>query len=213
MKWAVLVGGRGSNLQALLDHGLEVALVVSHREGVGALAVATAHRVRSATLLPSRFPSRLEYGRALRQALDAAEVDAIAMAGFMRWLDAETVEAWAGRVFNIHPSLLPAFSGINAVAQALAHGVQWTGVTVHLVDQGQDSGPIVAQVPVPVMRGDTELRLAQRIHEAEHQLYGRVLKAYEDRNFELVGQRVIWRIEPPQIEGGTHAVGIDQRYR
>jgi len=210
MKWSVLVGGKGSNLQALLDHSLEVGLVISHREGVGALQVAEAHGLAHTTILPGAFGSRAEYGQALRDALERTHIEAIALAGFMRWLDGETVAAWSGKIFNIHPSLLPAFGGMNAVGQALAHGVRWTGVTIHLVDEGEDSGPIVAQVPVPVLGDDTEESLSERIHRIEHQIYGPVLKAFEAESFGVHGRRVIWRHDIEGFEGGRYAVGIDQ---
>ncbi len=193
MRWAVLVGGAGSNLAALLERGVGVELVVSHRAGVGALAIARAHRVPAAVLLPSRYPSREAYGEALRQAFDDAAIDAVAMAGFLRWLDAETVQAYRGRIFNVHPSLLPAFPGLHAIRQALAYGVRWTGVTVHLVDEGQDTGPVVAQEPVPVEPADTEESLAARIHAVEHRLYGDVLQAFERQRFFVSGRRAIWR--------------------
>lgn len=209
MKWAVLVGGTGSNLAALLRHGLGVELVVSHRRGVLALEVAREYGVPTVTLLPNAYPSREAYGDALRAELVQAKVDAVALAGFMRWLDCETVNAWSGRIFNIHPSLLPSFSGLNAVAQALAHGVRWTGVTVHVVDEGEDSGPIVAQVPVPIHRNDTEETLSARIHRAEHALYGPVLKAYEAKGFEVQGRNVVWHTGAPDLERGSYAVGVD----
>lgn len=193
MKWAVLVGGTGSNLRAFLERGLEVCVVVSHRRDAGALDVAAEYNIPAVVLLPKHFRDRDDYGRALGRELAMAGAEGVALAGFMRWLDTATVQTWSGRIFNIHPSLLPAFAGLNAVGQALAHGVQWTGVTVHLVDEGQDSGPIVAQVPVEVTEGDTEASLSERIHCVEHSLYWQVLHAFEERKFYVEGARVHWR--------------------
>ncbi len=193
MRWAVLVGGTGSNLAALLDRGIDIGLVVSHRAEVGALVIARAHRVPAAVLLPSRYASREAYGADLRQTLENAAIDAVAMAGFLRWLDTDTVRSYRGRIFNIHPSLLPAFPGLHAIGQALVYGVRWTGVTVHLVDEGRDSGPVVAQEPVPVEPEDDEESLAARIHAVEHRLYGDVLQAFEQQRFFVCGRKVVWR--------------------
>ena len=192
VRWAVLVGGTGSNLEALIQKGISVELVVSHKRQVRALEIARRHHIWHETLLPASYADRDAYGQALRRLLDGAKIDAIALAGFMRWLDPLTVETYRNRIFNIHPSLLPAFSGLNAVAQALAYGVGWTGVTVHLVDEGEDSGPIVAQEPVKVQPGDTEASLAERIHRVEHRLYGEVLQAFEHERFAVNGRRVVW---------------------
>jgi phosphoribosylglycinamide formyltransferase-1 len=210
MKWAVLVGGTGSNLSALLDYGLDVAVVISHRLGVGALDVAERHGVLTKILLANDYSSRRLYGAELRAVLTANGVEAVALAGFMRWLDRETVSEYAGKMFNIHPSLLPSFPGLHAVRQAIQHGVRWTGVTVHVVDDGQDTGPIVAQVPVPVLGTDTEDSLSHRIHRAEHALYGPVLRAFELHQFNIDGSRVVWRTEALGLERGQHAVGINQ---
>lgn len=192
MRWAVLVGGQGTNLEALLRAGLSVDLVVSHRAGVRALAVAETHRVESQVLLPRAFPDRDSYGRALVSIFRERGIEAVALAGFMRWLDPGTVDAYRGRIFNVHPSLLPAFRGLNAVGQALAYGVAWTGVTVHLVDEGEDTGPIVAQEPVRVLDSDDEETLAARIHAVEHRLYPETLVAFEQGAFHLDGRRVRW---------------------
>ncbi len=210
MKWAVLVGGTGSNLRALLEQSLTVGLVISHRADAGALDIARSHGIAVCTLLPRDYPSRASYGQALRHQLTQAKIDAIALAGFMRWLDGDTVQAWWGKIFNIHPSLLPAFSGLHAVRQALAYGVSWTGVTVHVVDQGEDSGPIVAQIPIAVLPGDSEESLSERIHQVEHRLYAAVLKAFEAGSFYVDGRQVVWNRPVPGLERGNYAVGIDQ---
>lgn len=200
MRWAVLVGGTGSNLAAILQSGFPVAVVVSHRKSAGALDIARRHGIPAEYLLPAQYPGRAEYDAALRRLLSRYEVEAIAMAGFLRWLHPETISAYPGRIVNIHPSLLPAFPGLNAVEQAYDHGVRWTGVTVHFVDEGHDSGPIIAQVPVPRHEHDRVEDLAARIHAAEHRLYPAVLKALEDGGIQwqpaaVPGERarVIWK--------------------
>lgn len=179
MRWAVLVGGRGSNLAALLRAGIDVGLVVSHRAGVGALEVARAGAVPATVLEPKAFVDRAAYDRALLRVLEASGVDGVVLAGFLRILGPEVVDAYAGRLLNVHPSLLPAFPGLHAPRQALAAGVRVTGTTVHFVDRGMDTGPIIAQVPVPVWPEDTEATLTARIQAVEHRLLPRVVRLVE----------------------------------
>lgn len=171
---AVLSSGAGTNLQALLDDprvGPHVALVVSDREGAGALDRARAAGVEAVHLDPKDHASREDYDLAVLERLREASIGAVCLAGFMRILTPPIVRAFEGRMLNIHPSLLPAFPGANAVRDALAWGVKVTGVTVHLVDEEVDHGPIVLQEAVPVLEGDDEATLHARIQEAEHRLY------------------------------------------
>jgi phosphoribosylglycinamide formyltransferase-1 len=179
----VLISGRGSNLQAILDAiatgnlDARVRLVISNRPGVQGLARAEAAGV------PTCVVNHKEYGS--RQAFDAAMVEAlrshgacwIVLAGFMRIVTPVLLDAFPQRVINIHPSLLPAFPGVNAQAAALAHGVRIAGCTVHLVDAGTDTGPMLAQAAVPIIDGDTEESLSERILQREHQLLVHVLSA------------------------------------
>ncbi|MCY0881862.1 MAG: phosphoribosylglycinamide formyltransferase, partial [Firmicutes bacterium] len=155
MKWAVLVGGTGSNLEAMLKAGAPISLVVSHRAGVRALDIAAQYRVPAITVLPKDFASRTAYDDYLLRLLVDCGIDAVALAGFMRWMGSNIVEAYRGRLVNIHPSLLPAFAGLHAIEQAYDAGVFWTGVTVHFVDEGHDTGPIIAQSVVPRYAQDT----------------------------------------------------------
>ena len=164
MRFAVLVSGRGSNLQAILDERAagrlapaEIACVVSDNPTAGALD-RKAH------------PDRASFEAELLAALAARGVEAVALAGFMRILSADFVRAFHDRILNIHPSLLPAFPGAHGVRDALAWGVKVAGCTVHLVDDGTDTGPIVLQAAVPVLPGDDELALARRILVEEHRL-------------------------------------------
>lgn len=185
MRWAVLVGGAGSNLRAILESGLPVHLVVSHKTGVGALDIAAAHHVPTVVITRHELPDRGAYDRALVGALEAHQIDRIAMAGFLRWLQPDTITRYAGAIVNLHPSLLPAYPGLHAIDRAFADGVLWTGVSVHFVDEGHDTGPIVAQAPVPRFSDDTLEDLEARIHETEHQLYPAVLQAVDRRHVSL----------------------------
>jgi phosphoribosylglycinamide formyltransferase-1 len=175
----VLGSGQGSNFVAIADAiaagtvPAEVALVLSDVDGAGILAHARSRGIPAMFLPPGPFRTRLDETaeRAAVAALQAAGVDLVVLAGFMRLLKAEFLGAFSGRVVNIHPSLLPAFPGLAAWKQALDYGVQVTGCTVHFVDAGVDSGPIIGQRAVPVLASDTAETLHQRIHAAEHALY------------------------------------------
>ncbi|MEI9938002.1 MAG: phosphoribosylglycinamide formyltransferase [Pseudomonadota bacterium] len=178
----VLVSGVGSNLQAILDAisagtlNARVKLVIANRPGAQALDRARAAGVRALTIPHQDFASREAFDRALVSALRAAEVNWIVLAGFMRVLTSEFLSAYEGRIINIHPSLLPAFPGVDATKQALDYGVKLTGCTVHFVDRGVDSGKIIAQRAVPVESGDDVSSLAARVHAAEHELFVDVLR-------------------------------------
>jgi phosphoribosylglycinamide formyltransferase-1 len=200
MRWAVLVGGTGSNLRALLSEDVPVALVVSHRSGVGAIAIAEEFGVPVEVLTKGDYPDRQHYDRVLCQTLRRYHIDAIAMAGFLRWLTKETVDAFRGRIVNIHPSLLPAFPGLHAIDQAYRYGVRWTGVTVHFVDEGQDTGPIIAQVPVRVDPGTSLKELEAAIHKVEHYLYPKVVAAL-DHHSVVLGEdgKIEWRVPQEEV--------------
>jgi phosphoribosylglycinamide formyltransferase-1 len=173
----VLVSGSGSNLQALLDasaqedYPAEVACVVSNVATAFALERARKAGVRAVVLDHKAFGSRADFDRALSETLRSAGVEWVCLAGFMRLLSADFLAGFPGRVLNIHPSLLPAFPGLHAQRQALERGVKIAGCTVHFVDAGMDTGPIIAQAAVPVLPGDDEARLSARILAEEHRLY------------------------------------------
>ena len=181
LRLGVLVSGNGSNLQAILDAveagqlAAKVAVVISNRAHVFALARAERAGVPALTIPHKNFENRLAFDRALVSALQAAEVDWVVLAGFMRVLTPEFLHAYPGRVINIHPALLPAFPGVDGIGQALSYGVKLTGCTVHFVDQGVDSGRIIAQRAVEVLPQDDHDKLAQRMHAAEHELLVSVL--------------------------------------
>ncbi|WP_224367218.1 phosphoribosylglycinamide formyltransferase [Hyalangium versicolor] len=174
----VLVSGSGSNLQALLDacaqpdYPAEVACVVSNVPTAYALERARKARVPSVVVLEHKaFTSRVDFDRALGEELRKAGVEWVCLAGFMRLLGADFLAGFPGRVLNIHPALLPAFPGLHAQRQALERGVKIAGCTVHFVDAGTDTGPIIAQAAVPVLPGDDEASLSARILLEEHRLY------------------------------------------
>jgi phosphoribosylglycinamide formyltransferase-1 len=197
LRVAVLASGRGSNLQAILeasrrpDFPARVVLVVSDRERAPALERAAAHGVPGVFLNPKDFGDREAYDAALGRRLEDARVGLVCLAGFMRILGGAFIRAWAGRVMNIHPSLLPAFPGLHAQRQALDHGVKVAGATVHFVDAGVDSGPIILQSSVPVESDDTEQTLAARILAEEHRLYPEAVRLFAEGRLRLVGRRVV----------------------
>jgi phosphoribosylglycinamide formyltransferase 1 len=193
----VLVSGSGTNLQAILDAqargdlGAEVRVVISNKAGVRALERAAAAGVPSRVLPHKEFSSRESYDDALVAVLREHRVEIVALAGFMRLVTPRLLEAFPQRVVNIHPSLLPAFPGLHAQRQALEHGARVSGCTVHLVDSGLDSGPIIAQAAVPVLDGDDEAALTARILTEEHRLYPAALRAIAEGRVAVHGRRVV----------------------
>ena len=179
---AVLISGRGSNLQALIDAAgqegfpAEVALVVSDRPDVQGLQRAERAGIARRVLVPKELGGRAAFEVALSEALNEAAIDLICLAGFMRIFTAEFVARWEGRMINIHPSLLPAFPGLDSHQQALEAGVKLHGCSVHFVDAGVDSGPIIGQAAVPVLPDDDVDSLADRVLAEEHRLYPRCLE-------------------------------------
>jgi phosphoribosylglycinamide formyltransferase-1 len=178
----VLVSGNGTNLQAILDATRDgsldarVSCVISNKTDAMALERAARAGVPALAIPHQTFDTRAAFDRALVSALREHGAEWIVLAGFMRVLTPELLRAFPGRVVNVHPSLLPSFPGTNAMRQALAHGVKLTGCTVHFVDEGVDSGPIIAQRAVEVVDGDDEHTLAERMHAAEHALLVGVLR-------------------------------------
>jgi phosphoribosylglycinamide formyltransferase 1 len=192
----VLVSGRGSNLQALLDacrtpgFPARIAVVISDREHAPALDRARAAGVGTLWINPKDFADREHFDAALVRELEARKVGLVCQAGFMRILSPTYVRAFAGRALNIHPSLLPAFPGLHPHRQALDHGVKVSGATVHFVEEGVDSGPIVLQAAVPVEPGDTEATLAARVLIEEHRIYPAAVRLFAEGRLEIVGRRV-----------------------
>jgi phosphoribosylglycinamide formyltransferase-1 len=192
----VLASGRGSNLQALLDAqkrgelGGEIVVVFSNVEGAAALDRARRAGI-PAVFRDHRGRKRDEFDAEVAQILNGHGVELVCLAGYMRLLSPGFVRAFEGRVLNVHPALLPAFPGLHAQRQALEHGAKVSGATVHLVDAGLDSGPIVLQEAVRVLPDDTEDTLSARILEAEHRIYPRAVRALLEGRCRLEGRRVI----------------------
>lgn len=192
----VLASGRGSNLQAILDacarpgYPARVVVVISDRERAAALDRARAAGVEALWLNPKDFGDRETYDRALVRELQARGVGLVCQAGYMRILSPVYIRAFGGRALNVHPSLLPAFPGLHAQRQALDQGVKVAGATVHFVDEGVDTGPIVLQAAVPVEPGDTEETLAARILVQEHRLYPEAIRLFAEGRLRIEGRRV-----------------------
>jgi phosphoribosylglycinamide formyltransferase 1 len=196
---AVLVSGSGTNLQALLDHpvcGPRIALVLSDRPDVKALERAASDGIESAVLEPKDFEDRTTFDRAVVDLLHDRGIDVVVSAGYMRMLGPAVLEAYGGRWLNVHPSLLPAFPGTSGVADALAYGVRVTGVTVFLVDEGMDTGPVVMQEAIEVREDDDWDSLEARVHEVEHRLLPAATAALVEGRIRVDSRKVT-------IDGGS----------
>lgn len=192
----ILISGRGSNFEAIADSvedgelDAEIAVVISNRAEARGLEAARA-RGLNAVCLPSKGLDREVYDRMLAAELHKADVELVCLAGFMRLLSAGFIREFPNRILNIHPSLLPAFPGLDAQHQALAHGVKITGCTVHFVDEDLDAGPIVIQAAVPVMDDDTEGTLSARILKQEHRIYSEAIGIVIAGKYRVEGRRVL----------------------
>ena len=199
----IIGSGKGSNFVALADAiaagqvPAEIALVLSDVESAGILEHGRHRNLPARYIAPGKFRTKLDEDaeRAFVAALQAAKVDLIVLAGFMRVLKGDFLRAFEGRIVNIHPSLLPSFPGLEAWKQALDHGVKVTGCTVHFVDAGVDSGAIIGQQTVPVLDNDTAETLHARIHAAEHQLYPKCVAAIARGEISAQGRLVVRRSE------------------
>ena len=204
LRVGVLASGSGTNLQALLDAcaqegaPAEIAVVISNVAAAYAAVRARIARVPTELIEHPKFPDRGAFERALAEALERHRVELVCLAGFMRLLGPAFLSRFPGRVLNMHPALLPSFPGLHAVRQALERGVKVAGCTVHFVDEGTDTGPIVAQAAVPVLAGDDEAALAARILAEEHKLYPRVIRLFAEGRVRLEGRRVLVDAAPAQ---------------
>ena len=192
----VLASGRGTNLQALLDacaapdFPARIAVVISDRERAAALDRARAAGVEAVWLNPTDYADRERFDLALVRELEKRQVGLVCQAGYMRILSAAYIRAFYGRALNVHPSLLPAFPGLHAQRQALDHGVKTAGATVHFVDEGVDTGPIILQAAVPVQAADTEESLAARILVEEHRIYPEAVRLFAEGRLHVAGRKV-----------------------
>ncbi|NLZ27697.1 MAG: phosphoribosylglycinamide formyltransferase [Firmicutes bacterium] len=194
---AVLASGEGTNLQAIMDAvdkgeiAGKVVLVISDRHEAKALVRARKKNIRALFIDPAEYGGRADYDSALVAALQKENVDLVVMAGFMRMLSATMIDTFRGKIMNIHPSLLPSFPGCEGVKQAMEHGVKVTGCTVHFVDEGLDTGPIIIQDSVVVLQDDTLETLQQRIHSVEYRSYIRAIDLYCRDMIKVEGRRCI----------------------
>ena len=199
-KLAVLVSGRGSNLQAIIDSidreelDAHLSIVISNTKDAMALKRAEKHGIKTIFIDPSTYLNSKEYDKALLLKLKEFSIDLICLAGYMRILGEEVIQTFEKKIINIHPSLLPAFPGLDAQKQAINHGVKFSGCTVHFVDSGVDSGPIILQTVVPVYDDDDEESLSKRILEQEHYLYPKAIKMIQGKKIRLSGRTVTCKI-------------------
>lgn len=194
---AVLLSGRGSNFEALADSVVagripdaEIALVLSNREGAQGIDKARARGLETC-VIPSKGLEREAFDKLVVAALKEKNVELVCLAGYMRLLSAYFVAAFPGRILNIHPSLLPAFPGLESQRQALEHGSKFTGCTVHFVDENLDAGPIILQAVVPIQDGDTEATLSERILREEHRIYSEAVRIVLEGRYRIEGRRVL----------------------
>ncbi len=190
MSVVVLISGRGSNLQAILDAGIPVSAVISNRSGAGGLEIAARRGIATAVVEHRRVATREAFDAALAQEIDRHAPRLVALAGFMRVLTPGFVAHYAGRLVNIHPSLLPEFPGLDTHARALAAGAKRHGCTVHFVTAALDHGPVIAQASVPVLPDDTAATLAARVLAQEHRIYPRALRWFLDGLLEVEDGKV-----------------------
>lgn len=195
----VLISGRGSNLAAIIDAiaagtlRATIAVVISNRPEAAGLVRASAAGIDTLVLRPKDFAGREAYDTAIADALTARHVSLVCLAGYMRLVGAPLLDSFSNRVLNVHPSLLPAFPGLDAQAQALAHGVRVSGATVHVVNASLDDGPIILQAAVPVLSTDTADSLSARILVEEHKLYPAAISIVLDGGWSVDGRRFVRR--------------------
>lgn len=193
----VLISGSGTNLQAIIDRAAsgdlqaEVVCVISNKAEAFGLERARKHGIAAIHLDHKSFSGRSEYDVALVNTLQRLNVDLVILAGFMRIVTPVLLDAFPNRVMNIHPALLPSFPGLDAQKQALEYGVKLSGCTVHFVDAGTDTGPIILQSAVPVLEDDTVESLSERIHHEEHKLYPAAIQLFAEGRLKVEGRRVI----------------------
>lgn len=196
VKLGVLISGEGTNLQAIIDaiaNGdlrAEIRLVISNKAAAGGLERARRHGISALTIDHRGYANRGDFDHALIAALQSHDVELVVCAGFMRLLSPVMIDAFRGRIMNIHPALCPAFPGVNAVRQALAYGARFTGCTVFFVTEGVDDGPIIVQAVVPILQDDDEAALAARIHAEEHRIYPLAIRLYQEGRLKIDGRIV-----------------------
>jgi phosphoribosylglycinamide formyltransferase-1 len=207
IKLGVLISGSGSNLQAIIDAILrgdlkaEIRLVISNRPDAQGLERARRHGIETRVIEHRKFATREDFDRAVLAALTERTVELVVLAGFMRLMSSVMLDAFAGRMINIHPGLSPSFPGIHAQREAIEHGVKIAGCTVFFVTAGIDIGPIILQAAVPVLPGDDEQRLAARILQQEHRILPQAIRLFQQGRLELQGRTVVVKGEA----GASHS--------
>ncbi|MGB9716015.1 MAG: phosphoribosylglycinamide formyltransferase [Thermodesulfovibrionales bacterium] len=196
LKIGVLASGRGSNFQSIIDeiesHRLKARIVLLITDNPSAYAIERAkkHGIDYLVITPGAFDSRDDFYRKITDELKRRDVELIVLAGFMRIVGKPLIEAFPNRIMNIHPALLPSFPGLHGQKQALEYGVKVSGCTVHFVDEGMDTGPIIIQAAVPVFQDDTEESLSERILKYEHKIYPEAIRLFSEGRIEVEGRRV-----------------------
>jgi phosphoribosylglycinamide formyltransferase-1 len=198
VKIGVLVSGRGSNLQAIIDNiengqlSAELAVVISDQPDAYSLERARKHNIPAVHMSAKGYKDkREEYDGLLVKELQKRNVDLVCLAGFMRIITPVLIKAYTNRIMNIHPALLPAFPGLHVQKAALEHGAKLSGCTVHFVDEGMDTGPIIIQAAVPVLDNDTEDTLSERILTQEHKIYSRAIQLFAEGKLTIKGRRAV----------------------
>lgn len=194
MRVAIFASGSGTNLQAIIDahiNSIEIALVFSNNTEAYALERAKNNNIPVEVIDNKSYQNREDFDRDILKRIEPYNLDLIILAGYMRILSPVFVRAYKGKIINIHPALLPSFPGINSGRQALEYGVKYTGVTVHFVDEGVDTGPIILQSIVEIDDKDSEESLLEKIHKVEHRIYPDAIKLVSSGQIEIVGRRVI----------------------
>ena len=196
IKIGVLISGWGSNLQAIIDAiekkqvPAQIVVVISNKSDAYGLERANKHAIPTAVFDPNKYPDKNTYELEIVKTLKQNKVELVCLAGYMRIVGKVLLEHYRGKIINIHPALLPSFPGLHAQKQTLEHGAKVSGVTVHFVDEGCDTGPIIAQAAVPVLEHDTEDSLSARILEQEHKLYPQAIKLFAEGKLKIEGRRV-----------------------
>jgi phosphoribosylglycinamide formyltransferase 1 len=196
MSIGVLASGRGSNFQSIIDASesgslkAKIVLLITDNPNAFAVERAKKHGIEPLIMVPSQYGTRNDYYKAVVQELRSREVELVVLAGFMRIIGKPLIEAYRDRVMNIHPALLPSFPGLHGQKQAVDYGVRISGCTVHFVDEGMDTGPIIIQAAVPVSFEDTEDSLSERILKLEHKIFPEAIRLFSEGRLEVIGRKV-----------------------
>ena len=196
LKIGVLASGRGSNFQSIIDEiesdrlNAEIVLLITDNPSAFAIERAKKHRIDYLVVLPKEYRSRDNLFSKISDELKKKDVDLVVLAGFMRIVGKPLIDAFPNKIMNIHPALLPSFPGLHGQKQAIDYGVKISGCTVHFVDEGMDTGPVIIQAAVPVSQDDTEETLSEKILRLEHKIYPEAIRLFSERKIEVEGRKV-----------------------